>query len=71
MHMTARTALRRQLDIFDATNPVVGSAISVDIYVVPALGAKLLGPASLLVWFAGGVIVIVSACSSAHFAASF
>jgi hypothetical protein len=33
--MTARTALRRQPDAFDTTNPVVGSAIGVDIYVVP------------------------------------
>jgi len=61
LHRTARVALSRQLNTFDTTNLVVGSAIGADIYVVPALGAKLLGSASLLVWFAGGVIVIVSA----------
>ena len=40
---------------------MIGSAIGADIFVIPALGSKLLGPASLLIWLIGGLIAIVIA----------
>ena len=64
--LTRKVTLRRQLNTFDTTSLVVGSAIGADIFVVPALSAKLLGPASLLIWLAGAVIAIVIALSFAY-----
>ena len=64
--LSRKVALRRQLNTFDTTSLVVGSAIGADIFVVPALSAKLLGPASLLVWLAGAIIAIVIALSFAY-----
>jgi len=61
-----RYTLLRKLNTFDLTNLVVGSIIGADIYVAAALGAKLVGPASLLVWVAAGIIAIVIAISFAH-----
>lgn len=58
--------LQRKLNTFDLTNLVVGSIIGADIYVAAAIGARLVGPASLLVWVAAGVIAIVIALSFAH-----
>jgi len=49
------------LNTFDTTSLVIGSAIGADIFVIPALTAKLLGPASLLIWLTGGLIAIVIA----------
>jgi hypothetical protein len=43
----SKVTLTRQLNVFDVTNLVVGSIIGADIYVAAALGAKLLGPASM------------------------
>ena len=64
--MSRKIALSRQLNTFDTTSLVVGSAIGADIFVVPALGARLLGPASLLIWLAGAIIAIVIALCFAY-----
>ena len=64
--MSRKVTLRRQLNTFDTTSLVVGSAIGADIFVVPALSAKLLGPASLLIWLAAAVIAIVIALCFAY-----
>ena len=64
--LSRKVTLRRQLNTFDTTSLVVGSAIGADIFVVPALSAKLLGPASLLIWLACAVIAIVIALSFAY-----
>jgi APA family basic amino acid/polyamine antiporter len=64
-----KVSLTRQLNTFDATNLVVGSTIGADIYVAAALCAKLLGSASLVIWFIGGVMAIVIALSFAFCAA--
>jgi amino acid transporter len=61
-----RVTLRRELNTFDTTNLVVGSAIGADIFIVPALSAKLLGPASLLIWLVGGAMAIVIALCFAY-----
>jgi len=63
---TGRVILRRQLDTFDVTSLVVGSIIGADIYVAAALGAKLVGPASLALWVVAGVMAIVIALSFAY-----
>lgn len=61
--MKRKLSLTRQLNIFDVTSLVVGSIIGADIYVAAALGARLVGPASLLLWFAAGIMAIVIALS--------
>jgi amino acid transporter len=61
-----KVRLKRELNLFDTTNLVVGSAIGADIFVVPALSAKLLGPASLLIWLIGGGMAIVIALCFAY-----
>ena len=64
--MTKKVNLRRQLNTFDTTSLVIGSTIGADIFVVPALSARLLGPASLLIWFVAGIIAIVIALCFAY-----
>ena len=59
--MPRRVELRRQLNTFDVTNLVVGSIIGADIYVAAALGARLVGPASLLLWVVAGLMATVIA----------
>ena len=61
--------LKSELTLFDATNLVVGSIIGADIYVASAFGAGLLGPFSLVVWLAAGVMAIVIALCFAQCAA--
>jgi APA family basic amino acid/polyamine antiporter len=61
-----KVTLKRELNLFDTTNLVVGSAIGADIFIVPALSAKLLGPASLLIWLIGGVMAIAIALCFAY-----
>jgi len=46
--MSSNVKLRRQLNTFDVTSLVVGSIIGADIYVAAALGARLVGPISLM-----------------------
>ena len=67
--MTRRVVLRRQLNTFDVTSLVVGSIIGADIYVAATLGARLVGPASLLVWLLAGVMATMIALSFSHCAA--
>ena len=66
MSLSRKVTLRRQLNTFDVTNLVVGSIIGADIYVAAALGARLVGPASLVLWFVAGVIAIVIALSFSY-----
>ena len=62
MHlMTKKVNLRRELGLFDVVSLVVGSIVGADIYVASAFGADLLGPASLLVWVAAGIIAMIIA----------
>jgi APA family basic amino acid/polyamine antiporter len=61
-----KLSLSRQLNTFDVTSLVVGSIIGADIYVAAALGARLVGPASLLLWFAAGIMAIVIALSFSY-----
>ena len=67
--LARKVKLTRQLNTFDTTNLVVGSTIGADIYVAAALCAKLLGSASLVIWFIGGVMATVIALSFAYCAA--
>ncbi len=60
------TASTAKLNTFDVTSLVVGSIIGADVYVATAIGAKLVGPASLLVWVLAGVIAMVIALSFAY-----
>jgi len=69
--LKTRVVLQRQLNAFDTTNLVVGATIGADIYVAAALCAKLLGPASILIWFIGGVMATVVALSFGYCAAIF
>jgi amino acid transporter len=54
------------LSTFDVTALVVGSIIGADVYVATAIGARLVGPASLLVWVLAGVMASVIALSFAY-----
>jgi APA family basic amino acid/polyamine antiporter len=56
----------RKLNTFDVTSLVVGSIIGADVYVATAIGARLVGPASLLVWVLAGAMAMVIALSFAH-----
>jgi len=61
--------LSRKLNTFDVTALVVGSIVGADIYIAAAIGAKLVGPSSILIWLAAGVVAIVIALSFSHCAA--
>ncbi|MGZ4905015.1 MAG: APC family permease [Halobacteriota archaeon] len=63
------SASSQKLNLFDATNLVVGGAIGADIYIISALGSAYLGPASLVVFIVAGVIAILIALSFAEAAA--
>jgi len=56
----------RKLNTFDVTSLVVGSIIGADVYVATAIGARLIGPASLIVWVLAGTMAMVIALSFAH-----
>lgn len=59
----SRVASAQKLTTFDVTSLVVGSIIGADVYVATAIGAKLVGPASLLVWvLAGGMAIVIALC---------
>lgn len=45
---------------------VIGSIIGADIYIAAALGARLIGPASLVIWFVAGAMAMVIALSFAY-----
>ncbi len=56
----------RRLNTFDVTNLVVGAIIGADVYVATAIGARLVGPASLVVWVLAGLMAGVIALSFAY-----
>lgn len=64
--LTRRVSLRRQLNTFDTTSLVVGSAIRADIFVIPSLIARIVGPVSILIWFVGAIIAIAIALCFAY-----
>ena len=66
MKTTSKVSLRRQLNTFDTTSLVVGSAIGADIFVIPSLIAALIGPVSILIWLVGAIIAIVIALCFAY-----
>src|SRR5437899_114016 len=55
-----------KLNSFDVTSLVVGSIIGADVYVATAIGAGLIGPASLLAWILAGAMAMVIALSFAY-----
>ena len=59
-------ALRRDLSLFDLTNIVVGAIIGSDIYIASALTAGLVGPFSVVLWIAAGMMAIVLALVFAY-----
>ena len=69
MVLMPRVELKSKLTLFDVTNLVVGAIIGADIYVASAFGAVLLGPFSLVVWVAAGIIAIIIALCFAQCAA--
>src|SRR5450759_338450 len=69
MNAMKSSASSQKLNLFDATNLVVGGAIGADIYIISALGSGYLGPASLVVFIVAGVIAILIALSFAEAAA--
>ncbi|TLZ58714.1 MAG: amino acid permease [Methanobacteriota archaeon] len=59
-HVRDRTT---KLGTFDVTSLVVGSIIGADVYVATAIGARLVGPASLVVWvLAGAMAMTIALC---------
>jgi len=66
MKSTRKVSLRRQLNTYDTTSLVVGSAIGADIFVIPSLIAALIGPVSIFIWLIGAVIAIVIALCFAY-----
>src|SRR5947208_683255 len=55
-----------KLNTFDVTSLVVGSIIGADVYVATAIGARLVGPSSLLVWVLAGAMAMVIALSFSY-----
>jgi amino acid transporter len=64
--LSRKVSLRRQLNTFDTISLVVGSAIGADIFVIPSLIARIVGPFSILIWFVGAIIAIVIALCFAY-----
>ncbi len=62
---TAASAASK-LTTFDVTSLVVGSIIGADVYVATAIGAQLVGPASLLVWVVAGLMAMLIALCFAY-----
>src|SRR5256885_11064745 len=50
------TGASAKLNTFDVTSLVVGSIIGADVYVATAIGARLVGPSSLLAWVLAGAV---------------
>jgi amino acid transporter len=61
-----RVELVRKLSLFDVTNLVIGAMIGADIFIAASFGANLMGPASLLVWVASSIIILVIALNFAQ-----
>ncbi len=64
--MAGKVGLRRKLNTFDVTSLVVGSIIGADVYVATAISARLVGPASLLIWVLAGIVAMVIAISFSY-----
>src|SRR5436309_4222649 len=60
------TGASARLNTFDVTSLVVGSVIGADVYVATAIGARLVGPSSLLVWVLAGAMAMVIALSFSY-----
>ena len=60
------TGASAKLNTFDVTSLVVGSIIGADVYVATAIGARLVGPSSLLVWGLAGAMAMVIALSFSY-----
>src|SRR5256885_472919 len=60
------TGASAKLNTFDVTSLVVGSIIGADVYVATAIGARLVGPSSLLVWVLAGAMAMVIALSFSY-----
>src|SRR2546427_11435352 len=56
-----------KVNTFDVTRLVVGSIIGAGVYVATAIGAKLVGPASPLVWILAGAMAMGIALSFSVF----
>src|SRR3989441_2063556 len=61
-----QTGVSAKLNTFDVTSLVVGSIIGADVYVATAIGARLVGPSSLLVWVLAGAMAMVIALSFSY-----
>jgi APA family basic amino acid/polyamine antiporter len=61
-----KVSLRRELQLFDVSNLIVGAIIGADICVAAAIGSSLLGPASLLAWVGAGLLAILIALCFAY-----
>src|SRR6266849_11189700 len=55
-----------KLNTFDVTSLVVGSIIGADVYIATAIGARLIGPSSLLAWILAGAMAMVIALSFSY-----
>src|SRR2546427_11514921 len=64
------TGASAKLNTFDVTSLVVGSIIGADVYVATAIGARLIGPSSLLAWVLAGGVAVVLAPSFSYFVVS-
>lgn len=62
----SHVSLQRKLNTFDVTSLVVGSIVGADIYIAAAIGARLVGPSSLLVWVLAGIVATTIALSFAY-----
>src|SRR5712691_9350235 len=61
-----RTGAPAKLNTFDVTSLVVGSIIGADVYIATAIGARLVGPSSLLAWILAGAMAMVIALSFSY-----
>src|SRR6266704_3282636 len=61
-----RTGASAKLNTFDVTSLVVGSIIGADVYIATAIGARLVGPSSLLAWILAGAMAMVIALSFSY-----
>src|SRR5437667_19538 len=60
------TGAPAKLNTFDVTSLVVGSIIGADVYIATAIGARLVGPSSLLAWILAGAMAMVIALSFSY-----
>lgn len=51
-----KPGLKRELTLFDITCLVIGSIVGADIFIASGIAAGLIGPASIFVWLAAGLL---------------